>query len=116
MFLCRLPRLISFDFYNRFKCNVDVTVNTVDSFQGQEKDIIILSFVRESSNQFVGDEQRLNVALTRAMHALYIIGSENLYDSSNALEKIYDDAKYRHLLKIISYQIATKTLSQLIKR
>ncbi|KAF2886144.1 hypothetical protein ILUMI_20029 [Ignelater luminosus] len=99
----------------RFKCKADITVNTVDSFQGQEKDIIILSFVRESSNQFVSDEQRLNVALTRAMHALYIIGSKNLYDSCNALEKIYEDAKHRGLLKIISYQITTKSLSQLIK-
>ncbi|KAK4876515.1 hypothetical protein RN001_009021, partial [Aquatica leii] len=60
----------------------NVTVNTVDSFQGQEKDVIIMSCVRESTNNFLTDEQRLNVALTRARHALYIIGSSSLFKSS----------------------------------
>lgn len=52
-------------------------VNTVDGFQGKEKDIIIMSTVR--SNQegrigFLSDARRFNVAVTRAKFALYIIG------------------------------------------
>ena len=51
-----------------------VQVNTVDSFQGGEKDIIILSTVRTSSSDFLDDPKRINVALTRARHHLVIVG------------------------------------------
>lgn len=56
-----------------------VTINTVDSFQGSEKDIIIISCVRDSSNSFLQNPNRLNVALTRAKQALYIIGNYSLF-------------------------------------
>lgn len=47
----------------------DVRVNSIDGFQGEEDDIIILSTVRcneEGSIGFLADIQRMNVALTRA--------------------------------------------------
>jgi DNA polymerase alpha-associated DNA helicase A len=52
-----------------------VEVGTVDSFQGREKDIILLSSVRANSEGKIGflqQRQRLNVSITRAKHALYI--------------------------------------------
>lgn len=61
------------------KPNITYTVNTVDSFQGRENDIIVISCVRESPNIFLKNENRLNVALTRAKQALYIIGNYNLF-------------------------------------
>ena len=49
-------------------------MNTVDSFQGGERDIVILSTVRTNPSGFLGDPKRVNVALTRARHHLIIVG------------------------------------------
>jgi ATP-dependent RNA/DNA helicase IGHMBP2 len=52
-------------------------ISTIDSFQGQESDGIILSLVRSNENQEIGflkDYRRMNVALTRAQNRLIVIG------------------------------------------
>ncbi|CAN5743140.1 AAA domain-containing protein [soil metagenome] len=52
-------------------------ISTIDSFQGQEKEIIILSLVRSNDEGDIGflkDYRRMNVAITRAKEQLYIIG------------------------------------------
>lgn len=52
-------------------------ISTIDSFQGQEADTIIISLVRSNSDQeigFLADYRRMNVALTRAKKQLFIIG------------------------------------------
>lgn len=54
-----------------------VTVNTIDSFQGQERDVVYLSLVRSNSKGEIGflrDYRRMNVAMTRAKMKLVIIG------------------------------------------
>ena len=52
----------------------DLYINTVDAFQGQERDVIIMSCVRASSHGvgFVADIRRMNVALTRARRAFWV--------------------------------------------
>jgi len=55
----------------------NIAVNTVDGFQGQERDIIYISLVRSNSSSeigFLADIRRMNVALTRAKKKLVIIG------------------------------------------
>jgi senataxin len=56
----------------------DIEIATVDSFQGKEKDIIILSTVRgcpeSNSLGFLADVRRMNVALTRARMGLFVVG------------------------------------------
>jgi ATP-dependent RNA/DNA helicase IGHMBP2 len=54
-----------------------VTINTVDAFQGQERDIIAISFVRSNEKMEVGflsDIRRTNVAMTRARKKLIMVG------------------------------------------
>ncbi|CAI5722852.1 unnamed protein product [Peronospora destructor] len=75
----------------------EVEINTVDGFQGREKDIIILSTVRADPKAGVGflnDIRRMNVALTRAKFACYVIGKENTLRSSKPwsalLDHVYD--------------------------
>lgn len=53
-------------------CILDVA--TVDSFQGQEGDIVIVSTVRTGKIGFVDDPQRLNVAMTRSKQILRVVG------------------------------------------
>ncbi|TBU03006.1 ATP-dependent helicase Upf1 [Hamiltosporidium tvaerminnensis] len=59
-----------------------VEVNTVDAFQGQEKDVIIVSCVRTRGLGFISDQRRINVALTRAKHALFIFGESKCLEKS----------------------------------
>lgn len=54
-----------------------ITINTVDAFQGQERDIIAISFVRSNEKSEVGflsDIRRTNVAMTRAKMKLIMVG------------------------------------------
>lgn len=55
-----------------------ISVNTVDGFQGQERDVIVISLVRSNDDGNIGflrDLRRMNVAMTRARMKLIIIGS-----------------------------------------
>ncbi|MBI9017058.1 MAG: AAA family ATPase [Phycisphaerae bacterium] len=64
------------------KGKVNVTVNTVDSFQGKECPIVILSFTRSNSCQnigFVKNSNRLNVAMSRARKKLILLGDTKTF-------------------------------------
>jgi len=53
-----------------------VKADTVDKFQGQERDIIILSTVNDDITEFADNENRLNVAVSRAIHQLIVVVNE----------------------------------------
>jgi superfamily I DNA and/or RNA helicase len=59
-----------------------VTVDTVERFQGGERDIMILSFVRNRGTGFVFDDRRLNVAITRARRKLVLVAHPALFQQS----------------------------------
>lgn len=82
----------------------DVMVATVDSSQGCEADVIIVSFVRSSEKKgvyhatgFLADDRRINVALTRARHQLVCVGNKGLLGSegSEVLRNLVLDAEQR---------------------
>jgi len=57
--------------------HLDIHVHPVDSFQGQERDVVIYSVTRSNRNNVLGflrSERRINVALSRAKEALIIVG------------------------------------------
>ncbi|MCY7421717.1 MAG: C-terminal helicase domain-containing protein, partial [Chitinophagaceae bacterium] len=55
----------------------NTTVNTIDSFQGQERDIVYISLTRSNADNVIGflsEIRRMNVAMTRARNKLVVIG------------------------------------------
>ncbi|XP_004427222.2 PREDICTED: DNA replication ATP-dependent helicase/nuclease DNA2 [Ceratotherium simum simum] len=69
-----------------------VEVNTVDKYQGRDKSIILVSFVRSNKDGTVGellkDWRRLNVAITRAKHKLILLGCVPSLNRYPPLEKL----------------------------
>jgi senataxin len=72
--------------------DLNCEVNTIDGFQGREKDVVIFSCVRSSRGGigFVSDERRMNVAITRARRCLIIVGDSR---------SLSNDAMWGQLLK-----------------
>lgn len=54
--------------------NVEITLSTVDKFQGDEADMVLLSFTKATKKAFYNSPNRLNVALTRARFKLVLYG------------------------------------------
>lgn len=63
---------------------IDIDVNTVDRFQGKEKNIVITSLVRNNkagnASKHVVTYERINVAFSRAQNLLFIVGAEHTYN------------------------------------
>ncbi|GFR25052.1 probable helicase senataxin [Trichonephila clavata] len=83
-----------------------IEVNTVDSFQGREKDIIIVSCVRANNGTggigFLSCKKRLNVAITRARKCLIICIHSNTLIQDENWKKLIEDAKERGCLKTVA--------------
>jgi superfamily I DNA and/or RNA helicase len=70
-----------------------ISVNTVDGFQGQERDIILISLVRANDDGQIGflrDLRRMNVAITRARMKLIILGDASTMTRHPFYRKLYD--------------------------
>jgi superfamily I DNA and/or RNA helicase len=70
-----------------------LSINTVDSFQGQERDIVYISLVRSNEKGeigFLSDIRRMNVAMTRARKKLVIIGDSSTICSHPFYDKLLD--------------------------
>ncbi len=69
-----------------------ISVNTVDGFQGQERDVIIVSLVRSNAGDigFLRDLRRMNVAITRARMKLLIIGNADTLRRHRFYRRLHD--------------------------
>jgi len=56
--------------------NVNITLSTVDKFQGDEADMVLLSFTKFTKKAFYNSPNRLNVSLTRAKYKLVLFGNQ----------------------------------------
>lgn len=74
-----------------------ITVNTVDAFQGQERDVVVISLVRaneEGQIGFLSDLRRMNVAITRARMKVIIIGSATTLCRHKFYKALYDSCRH----------------------
>lgn len=73
-----------------------ISIDTVDGFQGQERDIIYISLVRSNDKNiigFLGDTRRMNVALTRARKLLAVIGDSSTLANHRFYKSFLDYAE-----------------------
>ncbi|MDX1908958.1 MAG: AAA domain-containing protein [Bacteroidia bacterium] len=86
-----------------------ITINTVDGFQGQERDIIYISLVRSNRKNgigFLADTRRMNVAMTRARKKLVIVG-----DSATLGEHPFYESLLAYVDKQGAYHTAWEWIS-----
>ena len=80
----------------------DIDVNTIDAFQGQERDVVYISLVRSNAKceiGFLSDYRRMNVAMTRARKLLVIVGDSATIGADpfyqKMLEYIEEEGNYQ---------------------
>lgn len=100
----RLRHLIfeTYDFPNLKAFAGMITIDTVDGFQGQERDLMLLSMTRSNDRGeigFLSDKRRMNVALTRAKRKLIVVG-----DSSTLAQHPFFDSLLRYVEENGSYK------------
>ncbi|XP_045766874.1 probable helicase senataxin isoform X2 [Maniola jurtina] len=78
-----------------------VEVNTVDSFQGQERDVVVVSLARSHGVGFLTDAGRMNVMLTRARQQLFVCLNPMAFVKNNQWQTLVDDARRRNLYRTL---------------
>jgi len=84
---------------NKLRDQIDTSqiyVTAVDNFQGEENDIILISLVRSNRTKtmgFLAVENRINVALTRAKHGMFIVGNASMLTGHSLWSKIIAELK-----------------------
>jgi len=100
----------NFNLKNNNKTIPLIEINTVDKFQGAERDILIYDIVRSSKGKsnigFLDDYRRINVALSRVKRLLIIVGDSNYIIKRATLNKNskFDDFKLQNIVKELREQ------------
>lgn len=77
----------------------NITINSVDAFQGQERDIMMISLTRSNAEGIIGflsNERRMNVAMTRARHLLVMVGDSATLSSNDFFDQLIQDLQQRN--------------------
>ncbi len=89
-------QLESIDLPHTIKENI--SINSVDAFQGQERDIMVISLTRSNLNGeigFLANVRRMNVAMTRARHLLVMIGDSATLSSNKFFDSLIQNLQAR---------------------
>ncbi|MEQ8473671.1 MAG: AAA domain-containing protein [Marinoscillum sp.] len=76
-----------------------ISINSVDAFQGQERDVMLISLVRSNPNGeigFLADVRRMNVAMTRAKHLLVMVGDSATLSANSFFDELVQDMQARN--------------------
>ncbi|KGK89064.1 hypothetical protein DP73_10805 [Desulfosporosinus sp. HMP52] len=90
--------------------NISVEANTVDAFQGSQKDIILYSTVRSSESPkigFLNEHARINVSFSRAKRLLIIVGDSDFLNNPNISENKFPE--------IINYMVKNNELCHFVQ-
>lgn len=87
----RIRKITKQSNFSKFhKDNTDIFLYTVDKFQGQEADLVLLSFTKYTRDAHFNSPNRLNVALTRARFKLVLFGNKEWFKRSAKLKALRD--------------------------
>ncbi|KAI1709033.1 AAA domain-containing protein [Ditylenchus destructor] len=88
----------------------NLQISSVDGFQGQEREAIVMSFVRNNPRQFIGfmsEYRRLNVAVTRAKRQFLMVGSRRMLESDEMLGDLVDvireEGRIVHPMEVLGF-------------
>lgn len=118
--------------------SIEVDINTVDRFQGKEKNIIITSLVRNNkvarASKHVVAFERINVAFSRAQELLIIVGAKHMYENSkielpnmdmpgfktvpaykNIMEDLNRKASFKNSNKLINNKLEQEIISEYVE-
>ncbi|NDV65602.1 helicase [Bacteroides sp. 224] len=87
-------KLRSYNFFRPYRNAI--SINTVDGFQGQERDVIFISLVRANTDGqigFLNDLRRMNVAITRARMKLVILGDASTLTKHSFYKMLFQSAQ-----------------------
>lgn len=96
-----------------------VEVSTIDKYQGKDKDVVVVSFVRSNAEHHVGelltDWRRINVALTRARQKLVLVGSLRTLSGGSPLFSVLADVVRERQWQFPLAQDALRVLDDVVR-
>jgi len=90
--------IATYPWYEELKKNM--SINSVDAFQGQERDVIMMSLVRSNDRGeigFLSNKRRMNVAMTRAKHLMMMIGDSGTLSANPFFDELIQNMQDRNL-------------------
>ncbi len=99
----------------RLLCRDSFEVNTVDGYQGREKEVVIISFVRSNRNGelgFLTDLRRLNTAITRARRKLICIGDSETLSSNETYSRFIEYVKREGRFVVVDEEVSERLKSR----
>lgn len=103
----------------------NIKIDTVHKFQGQEKDVVIMTTVSNDINEFINNKNLVNVAISRAKKSFYIVTSDKVRKSNGIFKALIDYIEYNNCsvdtskvksIFDILYQDTDEILQEFIKR